>query len=66
MKKLFALILALAMVLSLAACGGKEEKPAEAPSAPAETPAEKPAESDLTEWEQFANIYATDETDEEL
>ena len=69
MKKLFALILALAMVLSLAACGGKEEKPAETPSAPAETPAETPeapAESDLTEWEQFANIYATDETDEEL
>ena len=66
MKKLFALILALAMVLSLAACGAKEEKPAEAPSAPAEAPAETPAESDLTEWEQFSNIYATDETDEEL
>ena len=69
MKKLFALILALAMVLSLAACGGKEEAPAETPNAPAETPAETPeapAESDLTEWEQFANIYATDETDEEL
>ena len=32
MKKLFALILALAMVLSLAACGGKEEKPADKPA----------------------------------
>ena len=28
MKKLFALLLTLAMVLSLAACGGKEEAPA--------------------------------------
>ena len=42
MKKLFALILTLAMVLSLAACGSKEEKPAETPS---ETPSETPAES---------------------
>ena len=50
MKKFFALILALAMVLSLAACGAKApEAPAEpaapaAPEAPAETPAEAPAE----------------------
>ena len=45
MKKLFALILSLAMVLSLAACGAKEEKPAEKPAeTPVETPAEKPAE----------------------
>ena len=36
MKKAFALLLTLAMVLSLAACGAKEEKPAETP---AETPA---------------------------
>jgi TRAP-type C4-dicarboxylate transport system substrate-binding protein len=41
MKKIIALLLALAMVLSLAACGAKEEKPAEKP---AETPAETPAE----------------------
>ncbi len=34
MKKLFAIVLTLAMVLSLAACGGKEEAPA-APAAPA-------------------------------
>ena len=46
MKKLFALLLTLAMVLSLAACGGKKE---EAPAqAPAETPAEEPAEAALT------------------
>ena len=43
MKKLFALLLTMAMVLSLAACGSKkEEAPAEAP---AETPAEEPAEA---------------------
>ena len=41
MKKLFALLLTMAMVLSLAACGGKKEEPA-----PAEEPAktEEPAE----------------------
>ena len=32
MKKVFALLLTLAMVLSLAACGAKEEKPAETPA----------------------------------
>ena len=48
MKKFFALILALAMVLSLAACGAKApEAPAEpaapaAPEAPAETPLKLP------------------------
>ena len=47
MKKLFAIILSLAMVLSLAACGGgastdRSEAPAEKP---AEAPAEKPAEA---------------------
>ena len=45
MKKLFAVLLTLAMVLSLAACGAKEEKPAEKPAeTPVEAPAETPAE----------------------
>ncbi len=46
MKKLFALVLALAMILSLAACGGKSSGGTEPASAPTETtaPAE-PAES---------------------
>ena len=42
MKKLFALLLTLAMVLSMAACCAKEENPAE-------TPAEKPAEAPTEE-----------------
>ena len=47
MKKLFALLLAAVMVLSLAACGAKEEPAAEEKPA-AEQPAETPAEeSDL-------------------
>ena len=44
MKKLFALLLTLAMVLSLAACGSKKEE------APAETPAEEPAEKSEGWW----------------
>ena len=40
MKKLFALLLALVMVLSLTACGGGRT---EAPAAPAEKPAENNA-----------------------
>lgn len=54
MKKIIALLLALAMVFALAACGSTEkpeETPAETPSAstPAETPAEseKPAEPEV-------------------
>ena len=46
MKKLFALLLAAMMVLSLAACGAKKEPAAEekpAAEQPAETPAEEPA-----------------------
>ena len=42
MKKLLALILALVMVLSLAACGQKTEAPA---STPADTPADAPAKA---------------------
>ena len=45
MKKLFAVLLSLAMILALVACGAKEEAPAEKPAeAPAEAPAETPAE----------------------
>ena len=39
-KKIFSILLALAMMLSLAACGKKEEAPAEKPS---EAPVEQPA-----------------------
>ncbi len=46
MKKILALLLALAMVLSLAACGGTEAKPTEAPAA---NPTEAPAAEGETE-----------------
>ena len=66
-KNALAALMAVVMLLSLTACGGKktEQTPAETP-AQTEQPAEKPAESDLTEWEQSSGIYNTDETDEEL
>ena len=48
MKKLFALILALAMILSMAACGASE--PAPAPEAPAAPEAEAPAEVTEVKW----------------
>ena len=38
MKKLIALLLAMALVLSLAACGAKEEVPAETTAAAVEAP----------------------------
>ena len=55
MKKLIALLLVLSMALSLAACGAKEEAPAEtaAPQveAPAETAApETEAPAEESEW----------------
>lgn len=50
MKKFLALILALLMVFSLAACGAKEEAPAAEPEAPAAEP-EAPAGPEYTEIE---------------
>ena len=47
MKKLLTILLALAMILSMTACGltNEPEQPAAAPTeAPAEAPAETPAE----------------------
>ena len=47
-RNILSLILTLAMALSLTACGGKEEAPADAPAeTPAEAPAETPAESSV-------------------
>ena len=49
MKKFFALLLTLAMVLSLAACGGKkEEAPAEEAKEPEQTETQESAESAVT------------------
>ncbi len=48
MKKIISLLLALVMILSLAACGAKEEAPAETQAPAAEAPAEAPAAEKTT------------------
>ena len=53
MKKLFALLLTLAMVLSLAACGGSKE---EAPAAKEETKTEAPAATEETGSVYYLNF----------
>ena len=59
MKKLFALLLALVMVLSMTACGGGRTEPAPA----ATTPAAKPAEADSsTEAPAAAGGFEADAT----
>lgn len=65
-KKLLALALALMMVLSLAACGGKEEAPAETPEAPAETPAETPEAPAADDWATLNKINDGSESADEL
>ena len=72
-RNLLALFLALVMVLALAACGSKEENPAETPSeeptkeeTPAETPSEEPTAVEESEF--FGPIYDewSEMTDDEL
>ena len=53
-KKLLSILLAAVMLFSLTACGGGSDTSGDG------------AEGSLTAWEETANIYATDETDEEL
>ena len=56
MKKIWALLLACAMMLSLAACGAKEEAPKEEPKAPVE--AEKaPEEAPAVEHSKELTVY---------
>lgn len=50
MKKLFALLLALSMVLALCACGAQESAVEEPVAAPAEVSADTPAEETETEY----------------
>ena len=67
MKKIFALILALAMVLSMVACGAKDEAaaPAETEAAPVATEAAPEAEAPEVE-EAVANPFADIEDYDEL
>ncbi len=60
MKKFLALLLALAMVFALCACGAKEEAPA-ADSTPAEAPADAPAEANPMANVKIGFIFLHDE-----
>ena len=62
MKKIISLLLALVMVLSLAACGAKEEAPAETQASAAEAPAEAPA-AEKVEVTMIAAQYGTQTAD---
>ena len=59
MKKIFALLLALAMLLSLSACGGSAAKEPQQPEAtePAAEPASEPAENGAEEDEPILGVY---------
>lgn len=61
-KKWLSILLAAVMLFSLTACGG-DDTASDTGDAGDSGDA---AESTLTAWEESANIYATDETDEEL
>lgn len=68
MKKFLALMLVLAMVFTLCACGAKEETPAEAPAetpAPADVPEETPAEPEV-EYNEITLKFGTASGDTSL
>ena len=70
MKKYIALMLALCMLMSFAACGKKAEEPAPAPAAteapaPTEAPVEEPAEEEAPAAMTYAD-YAAAELDSEV
>ena len=55
MKKIFAMMLALAMMFSMVACGGKTTEPTTAPTeAPTEAPTAAPTEESTTEPAEVA------------
>ena len=63
MKKILTLLLAMAMVLALCACGGsKAEEPAPAaeaaPAAPAAEAAPAAAGDDFAQWKDYLKVYA--------
>lgn len=58
MKKLFALLLTLAMVLSLAACGGKDETPDTQDETPDGAETQEPAEKEAGWWKDELTTVA--------
>ena len=63
MKKIISLLLVLAMALTLAACGAKEEAPAETQAPVAEAPAEAAPAAEKTEVTVIAAQYGTQTAD---
>lgn len=63
-KNWLAGLLAVIMLLGLTACGGNDTAPASTDEGTQGGDTAAPTE--LTAWEESSNIYATDETDEEL
>ncbi|MBR1972783.1 MAG: extracellular solute-binding protein [Oscillospiraceae bacterium] len=63
MKKIIALLLVLAMALTLVACGGKTEAPAETQAAAPEAPAEAPAAAEKVEVTMIAAQYGNETAD---
>jgi len=57
MKKIIALLLALVMVMSLAACGGTEAKPTDAPQAGNDTPATEAPTAEPKKYEGVELTY---------
>lgn len=66
MKKLSALLLALAMVLSLTACGAKPAPAPEATAAPTAAPTEAPTEAPETEAAPAVNTVILKEADDKM
>ena len=65
MKKIFGLLLALAMLLALTACGQSAPAPTVEPSAEPE-PTEAPAESEAAEGEASGLVFSTTDRDGEV
>ena len=65
-QKRFGSVLMAAMLLLTTACGGSTDGNEADSSTSSDVPAAGDTAGELTEWEQTADIYNTEQTDEEL